>query len=145
MTREFLLLKSSKTRSCWESFVVSFDGENAILTLWPSHFAFLIEGKVLTANTGSKALLEQKCKKEEIEVWLPNGDSYQAGNGCFTSPFKHFRSGPNLKRGEDAILKAVQPSSSKIGPLSSGQSLRILKTIVRPSSHQPGRLACARI
>lgn len=46
--------------------------------------------RTVTANTAELQPIQDDLRKQEIEVWLPNGVALDTGDGCFTSPHLHF-------------------------------------------------------
>ena len=42
-------------------------------------------GKTVTTNTADRKKMQELCEQEELEIWLPNGEDFDAGDGCIAS------------------------------------------------------------
>ena len=43
-------------------------------------------GEIVTINSASRREMEDLCKKHELEIWLPDGNGFDKGDGCIISP-----------------------------------------------------------
>ena len=50
----------------------------------------VLAGQTVTKNAANAQLLHELCKKQHIEVWLPQGSDLGSGDSCFGSPYNHF-------------------------------------------------------
>ena len=42
-------------------------------------------GTTVTSNTADREKMQELGEQEELEIWLPNGECFDAGDGCIAS------------------------------------------------------------
>jgi len=92
-------------------------------------------GEMVTTNSANRREMEALCKQHEVEIWLPDGDAFDKGDGCIFSPVA-----PSCS----ALAHPATPSPSTSLRLPRQQRQRRPVMISRFLSHRPIWLACTR-
>lgn len=55
------------------------------------HLMGALCGETVTGNVCSQQEMHEICKKNDFEIWLPNGNNQDAGDGALYHPARHTR------------------------------------------------------